>query len=257
MEEVNKEAQPVQPQKDSYVKLPKWLVILLAIVIIVVIAGGMLVAGIMLGKNQSVGPKLTNLITPVPTSVATLTPSVSAAPVKVTPVFPPITNPNLVRFTSEKLGVSFTYLKSQNGQTISAKEINDKIYVYFDNTEPSSGQYAMVMGKDKSQTMEDAIKMQILNGYSPTDCVIQPATQYVPAGFQALEIVVPFDPNATQDEIVAKSEKCPTAFTAMGGMAYFVEDPNHPDKMIFLSIGQYLIQSEGNNVGWQNTLQLF
>jgi hypothetical protein len=153
--------------------------------------------------------------------------------------------------------VSFTYLKSQDGQTVSTKEVDDKVYVYADNTNPTNGQYLQVMPKDKNQTLEQAIKFLILNGYSTSDCVIQPATQYIPAGFQALEIVVPFDPNATQDEIVAKSEKCPTTFTAMGGMAYFVEDPNHPDKMIFLSIGQYLINSEGNDQGWQNTLQVF
>jgi len=59
------------------------------------------------------------------------------------------------------------------------------------------------------------------------------------------------------ESIQAKVQKCPVGYTAMGGMAYFIEDPSHPDKMIFLSIGQYLIDSEGDNKGWQDTLQLF
>jgi hypothetical protein len=255
VEEVIKENQPSEPQKDSYVKLPKWLVAVAVLLLVIVVAVGMLVAGIMLGKNQNVGVlKTVSVATPTP--IATLAPTISPV-AKSIPQFPVSTNPNLVRFTSEKLGVSFTYLKSQNGQTVSTKEIDDKVYVYADNTNPTNGQYLEVMPKDKNQTLEQAIKFLILNGYSTSDCPIQPATQYVPAGFEALEIVVPFNQNDTQDQIVAKSEKCPTTFTAMGGMAYFVENPNYPDKMIFLSIGQYLINSEGNNQGWQNTLQVF
>jgi len=253
-EEVVNQTELVKPQKQNYVKLPKWLAIIFILLLLIIIAVGMLIAGIMLGKNQNVTPKLTVSATP---TIAVITPIATVSPTKTTPQFPVSTNPNLVRFTSEKLGVSFTYLKSQDGQTVSTKEVDDKVYVYADNTNPTNGQYLQVMPKDKNQTLEQAIKFLILNGYSTSDCVIQPATQYIPAGFQALEIVVPFDPNATQDEIVAKSEKCPTTFTAMGGMAYFVEDPNHPDKMIFLSIGQYLINSEGNDQGWQNTLQVF
>lgn len=255
VEEVVKDSQPVESQKQNYVKLPKWLAIVLVVVLVIIVAVGMLVAGIMMGKNQNVAvPKTVSIATPTPT--VTPTPSVMPT-VKVAPQFPPITNPNLVRFTSTKLGVSFTYLKNQNGQTVSVKEIDDKVYVYADNTNPTNGQYLEVMPKDKNQTLEQAIKFLILNGYSTSDCPIQPATQYIPAGFEALEITVPFDQNDTQDQIIAKSEKCPTTFTAMGGMAYFVQDPNHPDKMIFLSIGQYLINSEGDNQGWQNTLQVF
>jgi hypothetical protein len=255
VEEAIDQSKLTKTQKQNYVKLPKWLVIVVVILLLIVVAVGMLVAGIMLEKNQNVAvPKTVSVATPTP--IATLTPTVSPT-AKSTPQFPVSTNPNLVRFTSEKLGVSFTYLKSQNGQTVSVKEVDDKVYVYADNTNPTNGQYLQVMPKDKNQTLEQAIKFLILNGYSTSDCPIQPATQYVPVGFEALEITVPFNQNDTQDQIIAKSGKCPTTFTAMGGMAYFVEDPNYPDKMIFLSIGQYLINSEGDNQGWQNTLQVF
>jgi len=66
------------------------------------------------------------------------------------------------------------------------------------------------------------------------------------AGFEALEIVVPFNQNDTQDQIVAKSEKCPQLLRQWG-MAYLLKIQTIRIKMIFLSIGQYLINSEGNN----------
>ncbi len=209
-----------------------------------------------MGKSQSMGGKI-SITTPTPTQSLTVTPVPTIVPASTVPAFPTITNPNLIRFTSQKLGISFTYLKSQNGQTISAKEINDKIYLYFDGTEPTNGQYVQVMPKDKNQTLEQAIKFLILNGYSAADCLLTPETQYVPTGFDALSIVVPINQNDDQATIESKATKCPQKYTAVSGMAYFIEDPNHRDRMFFLSIGQYLIDSEGNNKGWQDTIQVF
>jgi hypothetical protein len=223
------------------------------LMLVMIIAGGILLVGIMLGKSQNPISKTVSLITPTP--VVTVTPTV--VPTKTVPQFLAITNPNLKRFISENLGVTFTYLIDQNGQTIATQEIGNRAYVYFANTQATTGQYLMTMDKDKNQTLEQAIKTQILKGYSEADCLIKPQTQYVPKGFNALMIVVPINQNDTSDQIQAKVQKCPATYTAMGGMAYFIEDPSHPDKMIFLSIGQYLINSEGDNIGWQNTLQLF
>ncbi|HUD09194.1 MAG TPA: hypothetical protein VMR77_00080 [Patescibacteria group bacterium] len=253
MEEVATQNQPSQPQKPNDVRLPKWLVITSVLMLVMILAAVILLVGIMLGKSQSPISKTVSLATPTP--VVTLAPTV--APTKTVPQFPAITNPNLKRFISEDLGVTFTYLIDQNGQKISAQEIGNKVYVYFSNTQATEGQYLMIMDKDKNQTLEQAIRTQILKGYSESDCLIQPETQYIPVGFTALAIVVPINQNDTSDQIQAKVQKCPATYTAMGGMAYFIEDPSHPDKMIFLSIGQYLINSEGDNVGWQNTLQLF
>lgn len=256
MEEIAKENQPTVPQPSKDIKLPKWLAMVLILVIVIVLASGVFLFGLVMGKGGGLTTKITMITaTPTQSPTATLLPAVS--PTVSVPNFPVSANPNVVRFTSQKLGVSFTYLKSQNGQTISTQEIGNKVYVYMDNTAVTNGQYLEVMPKDKNQTLADAIKAQILTGYSTSDCVIQPATQYIPAGFTALEIVVPFNQNDTQDQIVAKSEKCPATYTAMGGMAYFIEDPAYPDRMYFLSIGQYLIESEGSNSGWQNTIQVF
>jgi hypothetical protein len=254
MDENLKEEKQVEiVSKPNYIKLPKWLVVVLIAVLLIVFAAGILVIGIMLGKNQNVTSKTVALATPTP--AVTIFPSV--VPTKTVPQFPAITNPNLKRFISEKLGVTFTYLIDQNGQTIAAQEIGNRVYVYFVKTQATTGQYLMVMDKDKNQTLEQAIKAQILKGYSESDCLIKPVTQYIPTGFTALSIVVPVGQNDDMETIQTKVQKCPTGYTAMGGMAYFIEDPKFPDKMIFLSIGQYLINSEGDNVGWQNTLQLF
>ncbi|HUD05281.1 MAG TPA: hypothetical protein VMR59_04835 [Patescibacteria group bacterium] len=253
MEEVVTQNQPIVPQKSNNIRLPKWLVVTSVLMLVMIFVVGILVIGIMLGKNQNPISKTASLTTPTP--AVTLIPSIT--PIKTVPQFPVSINPNLIRFISEKLGITFTYLKSQNGQTISAQEIGNRVYVYFDKTQATTGQYLMVMDKDKNQTLEQAIRTQILKGYSESDCIIQPVTQYLPKGFNALSIVVPVGPNDNMETLEPKIQKCPTGYTAVGGMAYFIEDPSHPDKMIFLSIGQYLIDSEGDNVGWQNTLQLF
>ncbi len=255
MEEVakEKEVKQAEPQKSNYVKIPKWLIVILVLIILIVLAAGLLYLGIMLGKGQNIGQ--TTQSTPSITS----TPTGNVTPTKGVPQFPQSSNPNLERFISEKLGLTFTYLKSQNGQTVSAQEMGNKIYVYYSSTSTpvTSGQYIKVFDKDKNQTLEQAIKAQILKGYSENDCPIKPQTQYVPAGFTALSITLPINQGDEPDVIQAKAAKCPSTYTAFGGMAYFVEDPAHPDKMLFLSIGQYLIESEGDNQGWQNSLQLF
>ena len=108
MEEVVKEDQSIRPQKTDYVKLPKWLVAVFIIIVVIILGAGMLVAGMMLGKNQNVAVKTAPSATPTTTAAITVAPS--AAPAKTIPQFPVSSNPNLIRFTSEKLGVSFTYL---------------------------------------------------------------------------------------------------------------------------------------------------
>jgi hypothetical protein len=253
MEEVakEKEVKPVEPQKSNYVKLPKWLVVVLVLVVLIVLAAGLFYLGMMLGKGQNPGAATQ------PTPTTALTPTGAVTPTKGVPEFPQSSNPNLKRFISEKLGISFTYLISQNGQTIAAQEIGNKVYVYFTNAQATQGQYVEIFDKDKNQTLEQAIKAQILKGYSESDCPIKPQTQYVPAGFTALSITLPISQSDEPDAIQAKAAKCPSKYTAFGGMAYFMEDPSHPDKMLFLSIGQYLISTEGDNKGWQNTIQLF
>lgn len=254
MEEVVKEKeekQPTEPQKQNYVKLPKWIAIISALILMVILVSGIFLLGIILGKAHN------STVTIITNTTPTSSPTSSVTPTKTVPNFPTSANPNLIRFTSEKLGITFTYLKSQNGQTISTQEIGNKVYIFFDNTAPTNGQYLEVFSKDKNQSLADAIKAQILKGYALTDCQLKPETQYVPKGFEALAIVVPINPNDDQATIEAKVSKCPQGYTAMGGMAYFIEDPSHPDRMIFLSIGQYLINSEGDNIGWQSTIQLF
>jgi len=242
--------QPVAPQKSNYIKVPRWVIIALVIIVLAILVSGMLLLGIMLGRGQ-ISP-----IT-VPTPSSSPTPTISIAPIKTVPQFPQSTNPNLKRYISEKLSITFTYLVSQNGQTASVQEIGNKVYVYYTGTPATQGQYIEVFDKDKNQTLEEAVKAQILKGYSESDCPIKSQSQYVPVGFTALSITLPISQGDEPEAIQAKAAKCPSKYTAFGGMAYFVEDPSHPDKMFFLSIGQYLINSEGDNKGWQDTLQLF
>ncbi|MFA5933299.1 MAG: hypothetical protein WCV81_03510 [Microgenomates group bacterium] len=196
--------------------------------------------------------------TTTPTPTATMTPSPTATP---TPT--PTATPNSNYYISSNLGVSFYYTKASTGvndSKILVKEVGNKIYVYSAGTQAETGQYLEVFAKDKNQTLVDAIKAKILTGYSLDDCIVKTITgtftgQTYPANFQLAQISVPTDANDDMETLSKKGEKCPAGRLNIGGLAYFLADSEHPDKLIFLSIGQYAIDSGIGNKTWQNTIK--
>lgn len=165
---------------------------------------------------------------------------------------------NTNKFTSPTLGISFTYLKEQNGVTIATKEVGKKVYVYMTNTQPETGQYLEVFPKDKTVTLENAIKADFLSGYSATNCLVKPSThgKKYPISFQTLEITVPVNPGDGMPELSEKWDKCPQVYTSTNGVSYFLGDTTHPDTYVYLSIGQYGISAPGpQGTGWQDTLE--
>lgn len=214
---------------------------------------------------------------PVPLSPATPAPSVSpvATPasspaVAATPIATPVASPTSVPstpgsnlFTSPEFGISFNYTDKNtgiNGSKIQVKQIGNKIYVYSTSGKPEEGQYLEMFSKDKNDSLVAAVKSKILAGYSLSDCLVKTAQSPVggqgyPAGYELAEISVPTGPNDDLGTISEKANKCPEKYVTTNGISYFLTDINHPNKFIFLSIGQYGIDSGISDKLWQYTIK--
>lgn len=231
------------------------ILVILAILVIL----GIGVGAYYFGKSSS--KPITLSPSPSPTATITLTPTATIIPSPtITPT--PTATPNSNLFTSQTLGVSFYYTKANTGvnnSSIAVKEIGNKIYVYSTSGKPEDGQYLEVFSKDKNQSLIDVIKQKILTGYSLTDCIVgtakNPVTgQTYPASYEIAEINVP-GPFTDLEAQAAKASKCPEKYVTTNGISYFLEDSNHPDKFIYLSIGQYPIDSGIGDKLWQTTIK--
>lgn len=226
------------------------------LVLIVAIGAGAYYFGKSSSKPVTLSPSPSPTATATPTVTATPTPSSTSTPT-------PTSTPNSNYFVSQDLGVSFYYTKASTGvnnNKILVKEIGSKIYVYSAPGPAENGQYLEMFSKDKNQSLIDAIKQKILANYSLSDCLLKTITQTFtgqsyPANFELAQITVPVDANDNMENLSLKADKCPKGYTAVGGLSYFLMDKNHPDKFIFLSIGQYAIDSGIADKNWQNTIQ--
>ncbi len=190
--------------------------------------------------------------TPAETPVKTTPETPAASPAAVET----ITDPNVATFTSTNLGISFRYLKSQGGQTFNTLESGNKVYVYFSTVKPETGQSVEVFSKDPAQPLDSAVKQRFLStGYLESDCLVKPASEKLPVGYVGAEIQVPRTDNDDMESLSLKWAKCPAKYTTQNGISYFLMDPAHPAKFVYLSIGQYLIPAPGTE-GWQATLKL-
>jgi hypothetical protein len=152
--------------------------------------------------------------------------------------------PNQMKFVSPKLGISFLYSQIEGVPKILTKEEGDKIYIYAAYNYPgfdyhTSSQYIEVFQKNPNDTLETAIKKIILAGYSERDCFVENySNQYrtLPPNFTAVTISYPGWNGS--DAINPNAAKCPMPYTNTSGIVYFLMDKNHPDKFVFLEIGQ-------------------
>ncbi len=209
-------------------------------------------------------------LTPKPTTTITQTPTIS-------PTQPPViresyeedTNiPGQKRFVSPKLALSFLYMPKPEqftDSTTSVKEVEDKIYVYMNQNSNTTtkddytkGQWIQVFPKDKSQTLEDAIKQKFLTNYSEKDCFVsskitQSKSVSYPSNYQTATISYPA-PTDDSAPFWANADKCPQTYSETNGLAFFLMDKNNTDRFAFISIGQYLIYGDKTQ-GWQDTIQ--
>ncbi len=162
---------------------------------------------------------------------------------------------SVTTFTSQRLGISFKYRASEAG----VQESGDRVYVYPLTMKPTDGQWVRVFRKPPAQSLEDAIRLQVLAGYSPQDCFVVASQDPVPGhanppGYRFARIDVPHAPGEGPGLLQDRAAKCPQPYAAVGGIAYFLADTAHPDRFLFFSIGQYGIPAEDNTV-WQQTIR--
>lgn len=199
---------------------------------------------------------------------------VSSTPLNV----PPPTPAPHVTFTSDNLGVSFSYLTRVAGRVnFYTKEIGNTIYLYYNpeanqpflgtdaeflsKISPGHGYSLEVFNKDEHKSLIDAIKEQFLDGYKASDCIVK-QTRYGhrknDESIQTAVIVANISPNSQKtrlelDESIAKCPKYTTTF----GVSYFMMDPKHPNKFLFIQLGQDNIPSGIVGSSWDETIKIF
>ena len=193
--------------------------------------------------------------TPAPSPTRVASPTAVPLPATASATAPAA---GAIPYTSAALGISFSYLPEQNGQTVKVLEQGDKIYVYPANMEPTAGQWVQVFQKPAGESLLAAITRVIMPGYPSQDCQVRRTTDRHRAGSQASNyeyagIVVRRAPGEDDAAVLPRWRTCPQPYTVVGGIGYFQSDALHPSKFLFLSIGQYTILA-GDHQAWQETI---
>lgn len=162
------------------------------------------------------------------------------------------------RYTSEALGVTFTYLASGQNSVDTPVEDGDKIYV---GGKPN-GQWVEVMTKDSADTLAEAITKKFLSGIDSSRCSVKDLTHEgsLDAGMPSTVslAIISFPHTATNDEPWWTNTDCPQQYRETNGVRFFWMDSAHPDKLLFFSIGQYGIMGLNDNYMtlWQSTVRI-
>ena len=108
--------------------------------------------------------------TPAPSPTRVASPTAVPLPATASATAPAA---GAIPYTSAALGISFSYLPEQNGQTVKVLEQGDKIYVYPANMEPTAGQWVQVFQKPAGESLLAAITRVIMPGYPSQDCQVR------------------------------------------------------------------------------------
>jgi len=215
---------------------------LFRILILILVFGALILLAAYLSLPSLFKP-LSDRLSPTPSPLPTLVPTL-----------PPV-SPQAKTYTSERLGVIFSYLEDQGGEKIKILEENNRIYLYGQNLDPRSGQYLEVLQKNPQTGLPSAIQESLLANFSEDDCLVAvyPAVGY-PQTYSQAQIEVPGQQTQPPSDLFAKWEKCPKDFTTQNGISYFLADSSRPGSYLYLSIGQYPILA-GDNLPWQATVR--
>jgi hypothetical protein len=230
---------------------------LLVGLIIVIVAVLIFWAGIFYQKNKSLSE---NKLVPTPTTSPQE--SVSSAPVQNETVSSPIASDsekltasdssktkNIATFSSQNLKISFSYPLSDKQDKITTLEKVNKVYVYNAKKNYTTGQYVEVFEKEKTDNNQEAIIKSVFKGEENKNCPIKEiSVSGLSDDFQSYSV-------SDNGKNANKDEKCPKPYSTNGGLAYFIVDKNHPEKLLFI----YLDQNDyvgADNKPWQNTISI-
>lgn len=195
-----------------------------------------------------------------PSTIATA----SAATPRPTPIVVP--NPTGKTYISNLLGLAFYYGTKMLGgnESISVKEVGNKVFVYPVTMDATKGQSVEMFEKNPNDTLAQAIEKKFLVGIPKTDCFVEagsPRSDGVEAGkknvdknIETATISYPVPENA-EEPAFTFGDKCPEKYRSSNGIAYFWYNRQYPSKFFYFSIGQYGIPAHDGdeNSMWQDT----
>lgn len=170
---------------------------------------------------------------------------------------PSVANANT--YTSTNLGISFTYASQNGPDKIGVQEVGNRIYVYSTSHPYYLGQFVEVVNNPKKEDMTHTINDQILSGKNLADCPVTVFTSVgnYPSSYREATINYSSN-NIDSNGFLGKDlTKCPSEYTETTGKPYFLEDSNHPGKVLFIYVGQYGIGASDNASDtklWQDTI---
>lgn len=157
------------------------------------------------------------------------------------------------RYTSPKLGVSFTY-ESQQGfnQNKVTEQGNTITLTSYVNGEPLTNNSIEVFSKDPNLSLADAIAKNL--SLDSAKCVvdIRPAS----GTFQKAYVSLTNQSDYTTGDGSNAPDLCSKYQSYGNGVYYFLTDTAHPDKYAYISIGQDSISADdkGDNLIWDDTI---
>lgn len=196
------------------------------------------------------------------------------------------------KYTSSNLGISFHYPafipipgSALGGQAFFVREIGNKIYLYDNYNSGSvnkpftgsdneflrkgtmkdpnniSSKYLEVFYKNPQQSLTDAIKQQIFQGDIPSQCYIKTSTRYgEPSIDESYEHAVIWEYTSPKSKTMSYQENinyilsCTRYASNYIGLSYFLMDPKHPDRFLYISDGQDNIPSGIKGYTWDGTI---
>lgn len=180
---------------------------------------------------------------------STLTPSIS-------------NNENVQTYTSPRLNVSFRYSSVAGPETpnnvneVLVQETGERIYVYPRTSTPEYGQFVEVLRKASNETLQQAITRVLLAGKDPQKCfIVKGPVHNNSPHITTAEISFPRTNDEGLETLDVKTQYCGKDYAQTNGVRYFLEDKNHPEVFLFISIGQYGIYAE-EGIPWQNTIKI-
>ncbi|MHB8595452.1 MAG: hypothetical protein ACYDER_01425 [Ktedonobacteraceae bacterium] len=155
----------------------------------------------------------------------------------------------VITFSGFCISFKLTELQSnpEGSYNVGVKIVGKRVYVGEESDPEGSGEFAEVFQKNPSDSIEAAISKAVMKGYSSADCPINPIqVTGFPNSYEFAEI----------DYTGYYPSNCPGDYVAFDNETYFLVDKNHPDKLIYLFLGQFGIATY-DTAPWQYGLTVY
>ena len=157
--------------------------------------------------------------------------------------------PGTHRFTSNSLGLTFTYLKSPfEGVEIIVTQRDNKISVHGVKEDFNMGQTIEVFENPNKLGIKEAIAERFLKDAPREKCFVETVTNGESKTNQVFAIInYPFQAES-EFPLFTVPQECPVSYSKTNAVQYFMMDTTRTDRFFFVKIGQDSITSDGTPV---------